>query len=43
MAFYLQGLMAIITQWLEGGCADPIEHIITGMQQCVTLHPGEKH
>ena len=23
MAFYLQGLMAIITQWLKGGCADP--------------------
>ena len=23
MAFYLQGLMAIITQWLKCGCADP--------------------
>lgn len=23
MAFYIQGLMAIITQWLKGDCADP--------------------
>ena len=41
MAFYLQGLMAIITQWLKGGCADPIEHIIDLMRQCVAPHPGE--
>ena len=42
MAFYLQGLMAIITQWLKGGCADPIEHIIAVMQQCVTPHQEKK-
>lgn len=43
MAFYLQGLMAIITQWLKGGCADPIEHIIDLMRQCAAPHPGEEH
>lgn len=34
MAFYLQGLMAIITEWLRRGCADPIERIIDLMQRC---------
>ena len=42
MAFYLQGLMAIITQWLKGGCADPIEHIIGLMRQCVAPHQEKK-
>jgi AcrR family transcriptional regulator len=35
MAFYVRGLMAIITEWLKGDCADSIEHVITVMQQCV--------
>lgn len=34
MAFYLQGLMAIIEEWMRGGCEDPIEHIARIMQKC---------
>ena len=39
MAFYIQGLMAIITQWLRDGCKDSIEHIVAVMQRCVVPHP----
>lgn len=35
MAFYLQGLMAIITEWLKNDCIDPIEQIIAVIQKCV--------
>lgn len=36
-AFYVRGLMAIVTQWLEADCARPIEQIIAVMQRCVHL------
>lgn len=35
MTFYINGLMAIITQWLKNDCADTIEHIISVIQTCV--------
>lgn len=35
MAFYIQGLMAIITEWLKNDCVDPIKQIIAVMQKCV--------
>ena len=35
MAFYIQGLMAIITEWLRQDCVDSIEHITSIMQKCV--------
>lgn len=35
MDFYIQGLMAIVARWLEGDCADPIEHVIAVIRQCV--------
>lgn len=35
MAFYIHGLMAIITEWLKNNCSDPIEQIITVIQECV--------
>ena len=35
MTFYINGLMAIITQWLRTDCADTIEHIISLMRRCV--------
>lgn len=35
MAFYIQGLMAIITEWLKHDCSDSAGHIIQLMQQCV--------
>lgn len=34
-AFYVRGLMAIVTQWLEEDCARPLEQIIAVMQRCV--------
>lgn len=42
MAFYVQGLMAIITQWLKNDCKDTIEQIIDVMQRCVRQQPNEK-
>ena len=38
MAFHIQGLMGIITQWLRGDCKDSIEHIISVIQQYVAPH-----
>lgn len=35
MAFYLHGLMAIISEWLKDDCAAPIEYIVTMIQRCV--------
>lgn len=35
MAFYVQGLMAIITQWLKNDCSDTIERMIAMMQGCI--------
>ena len=35
MAFYIHGLMAIITEWLKDDCTVPINHVIEVMQQCV--------
>lgn len=32
-AFYVHGLMAIVNEWLRGGCAEPVEEIATIMQQ----------
>lgn len=33
LAFYLNGFMAIITEWLEGDCEDPIEYISALMER----------
>lgn len=35
MAFYLHGLMAIISEWLKHDCADPIEYVVDMIQRCV--------
>ena len=42
MAFYVQGLMAIITQWLKNDCKDTIEQIIDVMQRCVRQQLNDK-
>ncbi len=31
MAFYMQGLMAILAEWLKGDCADTVEQVIAVM------------
>lgn len=38
MAFYIQGLMAIITQWLENDCADSVDHVIAVIDRCVAKY-----
>ena len=38
MAFYVQGLMAIIAQWLKNDCEDTIEQMIDVMQKCTGQH-----
>lgn len=35
MAFYMQGLMGILNQWLKNGCTEEISHITALMQQCI--------
>lgn len=40
LAFHIRGLMAIVTEWLKDGCTDPIDYIVTVIQQCVRLYNG---
>lgn len=35
MAFYIQGLLAVITEWLKQDCSDPIGHIALVIERCV--------
>ena len=42
MAFYIRGLIAIITEWLNNDCADSVEHVISVIQKCVMRHQEEK-
>ena len=41
IAFYLHGLMAIISEWLKNNCADSVSYIRDMIQQCVK-HNTEK-
>lgn len=38
LAFYIRGIMAIITEWLKKDCSDPVEQIIAVIQRCVISH-----
>lgn len=38
MSFYINGLMAIINEWLKDDCQDTVEHIISVMQICINQH-----
>ena len=35
MAFYIHGLMAIISEWLKNDCADSIADVVNVIQRCV--------
>ena len=35
MAFYIHGLMAIISEWLKNDCTDSIAYIVDMIQKCV--------
>lgn len=41
MAFYIHGLMAIVSRWLENNCSDSIDHIMRLVQQCVLPYREE--
>ena len=34
MAFYINGLIAIINEWISDDCMEPIDDIIAVMQDC---------
>lgn len=38
LAFYIRGIMAIITEWLKKDCSDSVEQIIAVIQRCVISH-----
>lgn len=40
MPFYINGLIAIISEWLKEDCKDSIEQIISVMQACVPAFRG---
>ena len=40
MTFYMNGLMAIVSEWLQRDCADPIEQICRIMEHCVMGRRG---
>lgn len=42
MAFYIQGLMAIITEWLKDDCADDPAHVIAVIRRCMMYHQEER-
>lgn len=35
MAFFMQGMMAVIGEWLKGDCEDSVEHVASIIQACV--------
>ena len=41
MAFYIRGLMAIISEWLKNDCADSIMYVTGVIQQCVKMPQSE--
>ena len=41
VAFYVNGLMAILSEWLKNDCEDSINHVCAVMEQCV-MHGCKK-
>lgn len=41
VAFYVQGLMAIVLEWLKNDCVDSVDHVCAVMEQCV-MHGRRK-
>lgn len=41
MDFYIKGLMAVIAHWLQNGCTDSIDALITIIQKCI-VNPQEE-
>lgn len=41
VVFYVQGLMAIVLEWLKNDCVDSVDHVCAVMEQCV-MHGRRK-
>ena len=41
MAFYIRGLIAIISEWLKNDCTDSITYVTGVIQQCVKMPQSE--
>ena len=41
MAFYIRGLMAIISEWLKNDCSNSITYVTGVIQQCVKIPQSE--
>ena len=35
MAFYIHGIIAIVSEWLQDGCKEPVETIASIIQSCI--------
>lgn len=35
LQFYLTGITAITVRWVEGGCAESVEHMVTLISSCI--------
>ena len=35
MAYYLNGITAVVGEWLKNDCRDPVEMMISVIEQCV--------
>ena len=35
LQFYLTGITAITARWVEGGCAESVEHMVTLISGCI--------
>lgn len=42
LAFYIRGIMAIVTEWLKSDCMDSIEEVIAVIQRCVMSHDRDR-
>ena len=40
MSFYIQGIIAIITQWLKDDCKEEIEFVMQVIQRCIKQPKG---
>ncbi len=38
MKFYINGVMAIVFEWLKDGCKDPVEDIVKIIEKCIRVH-----
>ncbi len=42
IAYYIEGLTAIVNEWLDGGCAEPVQTVAAVIEACVRPSDGAK-